>query len=280
MRILNLITPFLIISAVAFIGGCAKKPPAQPYAYIPALNTVQANAPSGVSNIRKQAIQDTALSLGAQAGLAWRAKQLNNMLNNDQVNLSKIFNFNALILNNNVLPPVLVEGDNTLNLANPEALRLADKVYKIQLAPRFVTVPPTWRDYLLLNFNPPSPPNASLLPKNEGERQIWNQCIKVGWNAGVQQANEIFSINLGRLKRDYSGMVLYRELLAQNMVTAPYVAKVNLGVTGDSNMMRINDQVLRITATSKLNTNSKSWKAVITPGDAGGEDQDTDQAAP
>ncbi len=280
MRIFKLTIRLLIISVVALLCSCASKPVQQPYAYIPALNSTQANPPSGVSNIRRQAIQDTALSLGAQAGLAWRSKQIDSMLANEQVYLSKVFDFNALILKNNVLPPVLVEGGNTLNLASPDALRLADKVYKIQLPPRFVTTPPSWRDYLQLNFNPPNPPSSTLLPKNEGERQLWNQYIKDGWNAGVTQANEIFSINLGRLKRDYSGMVLYRELLAQNMVTAPYVAKVDLGVTGDSNMMRVNDQVLRITATSKLNTNAKTWKAVITPGEAGGEDQDADQAAP
>ena len=60
------------------------------------------------------------------------------------------------------------------------------------------------------------------------------------------------------------GMVLYRELLAEHMVSPPYVAKAQLGVTGDATQLRINDQVLRITAQSALQPNPSKWMPVIT----------------
>lgn len=258
--------------------GCTKPDQPQELTRITALQ--QNNTDSNINSIRRQAIQDTALSLGAQAGLAWRAHQLNQVLVENQANLNRIFNFTPLILKNNVLPPVLVEGDDTLNLASPTAIRLADKVYKIELPPRFITVPPTWRDYLWSDYRNPDKPNTTLLPKNSDERTMWNQYIKVGWQAGVKQADQIFSINLGRLKRDYAGMILYRKLLAQNMVSPPFVAKLALGVTGNGNMMRINDTVLRITSTSQLNTNAKTWKPIIRPGYSGGENQDVDITQP
>jgi len=57
--------------------------------------------------------------------------------------------------------------------------------------------------------------------------------------------------------------VLYHKLYAQNMVSAPFVAQADLGVTGDDREMRVNDRVLRITDTSRLNVDSHSWKAAV-----------------
>ena len=71
---------------------------------------------------------------------------------------------------------------------------------------------------------------------------------------------------MNRLKRDYTGMVLYRTLLAQNMISSPAVSKADLGVTGDANSLRINDQIMRITADSTLNPDSKLWQPVLTKG--------------
>ena len=88
--------------------------------------------------------------------------------------------------------------------------------------------------------------------------------IKVGWNNGAEQADMIFTENLNRLKRDMLGMIMYRKLLALHMVSAPFVAKAQLGVTGDATQLRINDQVLRITAQSELQPNAKKWQPVIT----------------
>lgn len=273
----NILISVCLMTAFS-IAGCATPPKKEDYSVIPALPATTAS--NAKNAIRIKAIQDTALSVGAQGGLAWQSQKIDDMLDQDEDELNQVFNFAPLILKDNVLPPVLVEGDTTLNLASPYAIRLADKVYKIEQPPRFVTVPPTWRDYLWQDFEKPAPPNATLLPKTDEERAVWNEYVKEGWAAGVSQANQIFSINLGRLKRDYKGMILYRKLLAENMVTPPYVAKVNLGVTGGGNLMRINDQVLRITATSQLNPNAKTWKPVITPGEAGGENQIEDQINP
>ena len=59
-------------------------------------------------------------------------------------------------------------------------------------------------------------------------------------------------------------MVLYRRLLAQGMITSPQVAKAELGVTGNANQIRINDEVMRITAHSALQPNSNKWKPILT----------------
>lgn len=217
-----------------------------------------------ISAIRYQAIQDEALSLGAQGGLAARAKVINCQLERNAKYLNQVFNFHLLLLPCSVLPPVLVEGRQELNLDDNTTIRVADRTYVIAQQARFVTTPPNWREYLFLNFKQPDVPDNSLLPKTGQEKILWNKFLIQGWNDGINQASTIYADNLARLKRDYSGMVRYRKLLAQRMVTAPYVSKTDLGITCDGSGMRVNDQVLRITALPRLCTNSKQWKPAIT----------------
>ena len=92
---------------------------------------------------------------------------------------------------------------------------------------------------------------------------MWSEGIRAGWEKGVEQSYSIFQQNLARLKRDFNGMILYRKLLKEKMISAPYVARTELGITGDGEDMRINDQVLRIVEHPQLQTNSKGWKAII-----------------
>jgi defect-in-organelle-trafficking protein DotC len=221
------------------------------------------SAATQVNHMRIEALRETAMSLGAQAGLAWRAEQINVTLEKDQRYLRTVFNFHAMIMNHGVLPPVLAEGKNTLNLANTTTIRIADQSYKILEQARFVTAAPTWRNYLWLAYKRPGIPDKSLLPRDRAESRVWGKQIKIGWQKGVEQADSIFKQNLARLTAEYRGMVLYRRLLAEKMVSPPFVAKTNLGVTGDGSSMRINDQVLRITALPHLQTNSRKWHPLL-----------------
>ncbi len=222
----------------------------------------EASAPA-VSQIRLHALEDTAMSLGAQGGLAVASKEVDNRMEHDKWSLETIYNFNGMLLSHGVLPPVLVESNESLNLADPNTIRVADKTYKIVVQARFATTPPNWRDYLIMHFNQPEIPDKVLLPRNAEERKIWVKAIRTGWEKGVQQSYSIFQQNLARLKRDYQGMILYRKLLQEKMISPPYVSKTELGVTGDGSDMRINDQVLRITELPRLQTDSQTWKAIV-----------------
>ena len=219
-----------------------------------------------VNPIRYAAIQQAATSLGARGGLAWEARNLNVSLNNFSIFLDQVFDFNQLLLNHNVLPPVLTESNEDLSLDSDRTLRIAAKSYRILRNAHFVTAPPNWRDYLWMRYNRPSLSDRSLLPQTQAEAEVWNHFLKAGWELGAKQADAIFTDNLNRLERDMIGMILYRQLLAENMVSAPFVAKAQLGVTGDSSQLRINDQVLRITSQSALQTDPKKWLPVITKG--------------
>lgn len=228
------------------------------------LNAKEMKATSDKANhIRTLGLQNTALTLAAQGGLSWRANQINTQLQQSSTQLDQIFNFNALMLNHSVMPPVLAEGHNTLNLADPNTIRIANVTYKIISQARFVTAPPTWRNYIWMDYPPPTVPNSALLPKTKDEQIIWQHYVQIGWQNGVQQANTIYSQNLGRLKQDYTGIILYRKLLAQHMVSSPFVATTDLGITGNDSELNINDQVLRITALPTLQNNSQKWQPVV-----------------
>lgn len=259
------IVPLAVLAVCCCVGlfatGCADSDASSGLGHM--VSAKNSSAEAGINNIRLAAIKQTARGLGAQAALAWRSRQINVSLEQKKYLLNRVFNFSYLILNSNVLPPVLSEGRNVLNLDNDQTIRIADRNYKIVYPPRFITAPPSWRDYLWMNFKKPEIPNRTLMPKNRNEATVWNEYVKIGWKEGLVQAGEIFDSNLNRLTRDINGMILYRKLLRQNMVSAPFVAETDLGVTGDSNNMSINDRVLRITSTSELKPNSKVWQPVV-----------------
>jgi defect in organelle trafficking protein DotC len=218
-----------------------------------------------VGKIRLQALKETALTLGAQGGLSSRANQLDDMMAKNAMNLSRIFNFNGLMLDNNVLPPVLEQSKNSLNLAGPNIIRASDNTFKIIQQARFVTTAPTWREYLWLNYSKPELPDSTLLPATSQERESWIKYVNLGWSNGIDQANTIYKVNLAKLQRDYNGMSLYRTLLSQGIVSKPFVAKANIGITSnaDNSEISINDRILRITAIPKLNPNSKQWRPIL-----------------
>lgn len=251
-------------------SGCSfnNKPPGN----TDSLEGLQAmSSPSGarakklasMGKIREMALKETALSLGAQSALASRAKTIDDELVKQQRQLDAIYDFNALIIEHNILPPVLLEGQNTLNLAGSQSIRVSDRTYKVAKQARFVTTPPNWRQYLWMDFNQPEYPNATLLPKTREERELWRRYVEKGWKNGIEQANNILEEGVARIKEDFRGMILYRKLLAMNMVSPPYVSHTDLGVTGDGDEIHIDDRVLRITALPALNVNSKEWRAPV-----------------
>ncbi len=267
-----------VLGSALLLGGCATgMQSAQPQTKINTANlqnlqnlTNHSTATgTTVSKIRLDALKETALTLGAQGGLAARSKQINAQTLQNSSALDQIFNFNRLMMDNNVLPPVLVEARQSMNLDNGTTIRLSGQIYKIIQQAQFVTTAPNWRQYLMLDFPNPSIPDSTLLPKNHAERVLWNTYIQEGWQQGIQQANNIYRDDLARLQRDFKGMILYRKLLAENIVSKPYVAKTNLGITSnkDHSQLYINDRVLRITALPQLNPNSSSWKPIVETND-------------
>ena len=215
-------------------------------------------------HFREDAIKEAAISTGAQSGLAWRTKQLNASLTKYAKILDRVFNFQQMLLSDNVLCPVLIESEGNFNINDDKnSLRIADKEYLILKQAMFVTAAPNWREFLWYTHTPPNIPENALLPITRSERKIWKEASTKGWEHGVKQADNIFKESLYRLKQDFQGMILYRSLLAQDMISAPQIAKTSLGVTGDDREVRVNDQILRIAEKPKLQLDANFWKPIV-----------------
>lgn len=216
---------------------------------------------SEVAEIRKTALIDIASSYGVSSGLSWKLKKIKDEeITRMEARLDNLYNFSRLAIDNGVLPPVLEEGQSNYAQDSTDEVRISDKTFKIVSNAKFVSVYPTWRNYL--NFNVPTyeAPPRSFLPQNAAESALWDEWAKKGWESGVQQAMTMFQSSLDRIDRDYNGMLKFKTLLAQGLITKTIISKQNLGVTGGGREMAINDQIFRIVDHSALVPNQKEWK--------------------
>lgn len=212
--------------------------------------------------IRTVAIQEAALSIASQTALALRTRSLQSRIERQASNLNDIFDFSALCLGQ-VLPPVITEANDLVVLDSDDTMRIAGRTYKIQQQARLITIAPTWRDYLLgSHFAVPPKPHPALLPQNAEESAIWREAVSKGWQSGQEQADEIMSIALSRLQRDWVGMVRYHLLFRAGQVSAPLLAKSSQGVTGNGQAMVLNDQIVRLTVKPTLSLDSSKWVAL------------------
>lgn len=219
-------------------------------------------APTGIPEARFQALIETARTRGNAAGLAWQTQQIATRLNGIATKLDTIYNFAALMMEGNVLPPVITRAKDVYDQKNDSTLMLIGERYDIRQPPRFAYVAPNWRSYLLASdfaFDASAP--ALVTPENSAETGIWKKALAEGYEMGVVQANQILEENFARLKADFEGMLLYRELLRRGMVTKPYVSVGHFGVTGDKKKgMSVGESILRIQAAPEFVTDSKAWK--------------------
>ena len=233
---------------------------------------------SSTENMRLTALKNTAIGIGSRGGLAARSAEINNELELKANQLSKVYNFRMLMISlpagtgagNKgttdylVLPPVIRQSQDVYQVDSDTRIRVADTEYEILAQARFVSAPPTWRDYLYLaDAGQEDMPHQAMTPKNDEERKLWRDWVRSGWKLGAQQADAILQENLARLQRDFGGIVKYRELLAEGKVSRPYVAQNDVGVTGGGDGMAVGERVLRITSTSRLNADQTTWKPVL-----------------
>ena len=73
----------------------------------------------------------------------------------------------------------------------------------------------------------------------------------------------IYHLNLKRLTRDFDGMLLYKVLLVQGMVSPFHVTKAVHGITGNGHHMVIDDKTWTITSQPQLQLHSKLWQPVV-----------------
>lgn len=215
-------------------------------------------------DIRKEALKEAALSLGARAGLAARTYEIRRELKSYDGYLDRVFDFRQLLIaapsGLMIEPPIISEADDAL-IIDGQGLKaaVADKILNIGVNARIVTAPRTWRTYLEREWGDVELPPDLLRPKTNEERAEWKKNVEIGWAEGYGQADDTFEQDVARLLADFNGMVRYRRLLAQGMVSAPFALQTDRGVTGGGSEMRIGDRAVQITGLPELVPGVQQW---------------------
>ena len=157
-------------------------------------------------------------------------------------------------------PPVISESLNALIInGDGQQAAVSDRMLDIISEAKIVSSPKSWRNYLERDWGEVALPPDLLRPADEKEREQWKRLVEQGWDQGVDQAEQIFESDLNELVADYQGMVRYRMLLTQNMVSPPYASQLDRGVTGGGNNMRVGDRAIHITGKSELVSGTEKW---------------------
>jgi defect-in-organelle-trafficking protein DotC len=217
-------------------------------------------------NIRRDAQKEAALSYGARGGLAWRTWHIRQELETRARYLDQVYDFRELLIPASsgllIEPPVVSEALDALLISGQGAqAAVADKILRINRNARIVSTARSWREYLERSWGEEvEPPPDVLRPADKIERELWEEYIREGWKRGVEQADQIFQADLNRLIADYQGMIRYKTLLIQGMISPPYAMQVDRGVTGGGDLMRIGDRAVEITEMPKLQTGYQEWQ--------------------
>ena len=216
------------------------------------------------TDIRKEAMREAALSYGARGGLAHRTYEIRQDLEDKSRYLDKVFNFRQLLIDAPsgflIEPPVVSEAENNIIVDNGglEAA-VTDRMFNINANVKIVTAAKTWRQYLEREWGEVEPPPDILRPRTKEERKLWIEHINQGWVEGHSQAEDIFEADLSMLLAHFRGMVRYRILLAQGMISAPMPVQTDRGITGGGDQLRIGDRAVQIIDVPQLIPESSEW---------------------
>lgn len=232
---------------------------------IPAPDASDVKATEENSEVRQQGLKEAALSYGARGGLASRSYEIRKTLFEKEAYLDRIYDFKRLLITAPsgllIEPPVISEAQDAMLIeGDGQTAAVADTIYNINVDAKIVAAPRNWRAYLERDWGDVAPPPAILYPANDAEKTAWLAALRKGWDEGVKQADEVFQADLDRLNADFRGMIRYRMLLAQGIVTAPYTLQTDRGVTGGGKEMRVGDRALQITGPSELQTGAYEWQ--------------------
>jgi defect-in-organelle-trafficking protein DotC len=233
-----------------------------------ALLDVPSKAGTGVNSLRAQMVGDAGRTVGFRSGMLNRSRALAKGLDSRVAELDALFQFSTLIRTDGTLPPVIVEAIDVASFG-PDQFRVAGHVYRIEKAERFVSVPPTWRNYLLAGLSMNEKVELPVLearPQDAKEMLVWRDAVRHGWDQGEKQADAVLDANFNRLTRDYTGMILYSPLLAQGMIMPNTVAVSTQAVTGDGQKIVVNDTLRRLTSKARFETNIDKWRRATPTG--------------
>ncbi len=210
--------------------------------------------------LREAAQKKAALSWGAQTGYAKKTELRNRWLIAHAQDLDRIFTFRPFLAENeHVLLPSVDSGRRAFKLETATTSAGTLVSYRIREPARLVSIPPTFRDYLVLSPGVPKKVDALLLPRNAKEKKRWKEWTDRGWKAGEKLSERAFRIGTRRLVRAIEGRIRFYELSLAGQIDRPDWASSPATALRTGEVLEIGDTVLRITRPARFTEPSK-WK--------------------
>ena len=201
---------------------------------------------SARQNLRLKVVADAGATLAFQQGFQARYAELMAACERRARDFDRIFDFQKLILEGRVLPPVIRWTGRSVVVDSPSSATAADATYVIERPARIVASAPGWREWLMVDAAPFEPDQA-LLPRTGEERRAWQEAVKEGWTAGRVHAGEIFETAMARLEADYRGMLRFRMLADRGLASAPVLAEGQVALSVMGRRLSLNETTIRIT---------------------------------
>ena len=195
---------------------------------------------------------------GALEGFNERNGELKKDLDLRAASLDGAFRFDLLLIDERVLPPVVVMVEAERVLAPDGRLREAGRVYRVIAPAKLVTAAPVWRSFF---YEAELEDSYPLVIPARG-REAYESAKADGKKIGRLQADSLFAAQLGELTQTYWGMLKFMELEKQGMITAPTLQKTDRGIVRDDARLSIDDVLFELTAGVEF-TDAKSWNAAI-----------------
>ncbi len=225
-----------------------------------------------IAGIRRSALLEGALTYGSQTGYLRRSWEIGRRLEVRSNQLSVAFDYSRVVSPaplglGYVVSPVVEWGFDATVVEKGGNIIAGNSEYILLSKPgRLSPVIPTWRGHLVLTAPQPNRLPSSLLPHNAEERHLFTRWFRSGWKAGREQANVEFQVRMRRLKREYLGMLKYRELVARGVINHIVLAHSEYGTTLDESTLRIDDRSVEIVAAASFEGRRHKWQLPLEEG--------------
>lgn len=211
--------------------------------------------------MRAPAIKNTGIAFGAQAGLHWRYEQLNNLVETKYRGMFDQINFRPFIQDGKILTPSILVMKDTEDYQSERKVVETKVSFIVQEEARIVSVPPTYRNYLIRHYDKPKPVHSILKPTNNAEIELWRASVREGFEHGVKLANQIFKDGLLKLERDIEGRVNYRKMVQLKMISPAALKVTDRTVTFNGRTMNVGERITEIESDSQYRTMDE-WQSV------------------
>ncbi|MBQ7739218.1 MAG: type IV secretory system conjugative DNA transfer family protein [Desulfovibrionaceae bacterium] len=199
-----------------------------------------------LGNYRNQILSETAKAYGFQAGFSFQYAKLLGEVEQHRAKFGQIFDFRRLLLDNRVLPPVIRASGQATLLESPVLAREVEAQYKIVADARIISRPPSFEDYLWAETQVLTP-SQNIVPKTKAENKLWEKSLAEGFSGGIEHAYSVFEEAMDRLIADYRGILQFKLLAKQGLVSLPILASGEPTVQVGTKVLSVNEKIFRLT---------------------------------